>query len=699
MNSAASPSLSDELHAEVDARLLQALDNFFQRSRHVIHDSILRALASESTPGMLAASQNCADWLTMHPDRLSDAFATHYRAHLSPASAPQGAIQPPVKKAGLELLGDDALDRQLAASKSGKWLTDDIFPEMHPFLARMSGLLDLPYADTLAHYSPMTVVAALSDSLDSLNLETGSGTLLLRHAILPLQDTLRHTYVSLEQFLESHGVAPRVVSQPYGRSSRPESTPSVGAEILEQIQRVSGSVTASSSAPAPGQAAYSVDAAIVCPPDRMTPLVGVAHQASCFRESLDHWQTRPPVSMPDPAGAPVLLLRQLQVHAHTTDAAPFDLAMLDAVAGLFEFILADPDVSSTYKSAIAQLQLPALRVALASADFFRDDNHVARRILDLLGLFSRRFPQEHASYRTALAEVESCCEAVVHQPEKQVEAFADAHAQLSAWLAAENARADAAMAVDIARLEQIERQELGTLLALENLQDLTARHPAPATVLRQLEIGWVPYMAALYVEESGEGPAWREAGAALSNLFLSLQAPPDDATREKRLRAIPDINSILRKGLLAQGAESSQLREFFAAITATQECWIRPDVSHPETPVSHFEPALADLSNLDALARRSGDTVVPDPARQQANALREGDWVDFSPPYEGLETARVAWVGVQGYLLFCDSDGETRFSLDTTRLAEAIRAGQAAIPEQSLTRKAMLRLREHLQTR
>ncbi|MCA1926728.1 MAG: DUF1631 domain-containing protein, partial [Thiobacillus sp.] len=391
--------------------------------------------------------------------------------------------------------------------------------------------------------------------------------------------------------------------------------------------------------------------------------------------------------------------RQFQVHAQTTDAAQFDLAMLDAVASLFEIILADADVSASYKSAIAQLQIPALRVALASPDFFSDDSHPARLTLDLLGLFSKRFPVEHLSHQTALAEVESVCFAVVHAPTRQIEAFADAHDHLSAWLNAENARADAAMAADIARLEQIERQELGTLLALENLRDLTARYPAPASVLRQLEMAWIPYMAALYVEESGEGPAWRDACATLLNLFLSLQAPADRATREQRLETLPGINSALRKGLLSQHAAPEQLREFFAAITATQECWIRPDVSHPETPVSHFEPSFAALSNREAQGRHAVEPAPPDQARQQADSLREGDWVDFDPPYEGLDTARVAWVGVRGYLLFCDSEGETRFSLDSAQLAEAIRAGHAAIPEQSLTRKAMFYLRENLQNR
>lgn len=694
------PSLSPQaLQTEVDTRLVQALDNFFQRSRPAIHDGILRELSNDPSPSRTIVGQVCTDWLSQHPDQLSDAFATCYRAHLAQSSP---SLPDPESQTGeLHLLDDATLDRQLSVSKSGRRLTDTLFPEMQPFLGRMSGLLGTKYAETLLRYSPQAVVCALSDALDALKLEVVSGTLLLQQAMLPLQDTLRHTYVALNQYLQSRGVA-QYKELPLPKSaSQPAPTPSAGSDVLTHIQRA---ISAGDASGSHYDQNVELSGSLVRTADSRGFLSGASGMTdgflpalASFQDSLDRWQASPPVHPSDSGDTPVLVLRQLQAHAQTTDAAHFDLAMLDAVAGLFEFILDDTDVSVSYKSAIAQLQIPALRVALASPDFFRDDNHPARRTLDLMGLFSRRFPEGHTEYTAALAEVEASCLAIGHQPTRQIEAFTEAHDRLTAWLATENLRADAAMAADVARLELIERQELGTLLALENLQDLTARYPAPVSVLRQLEMAWVPHMASLYVEESGEGPAWREAGATLLNLFLSLQAPPDDATREQRLQTLPQINSALRNGLLAQQADSAQLREFFAALTAAQECWIRPDISHREAPVSHFEPAYLPASSLEAKTRHTVMAASPDMAWQQADALREGDWVDFSPPYEGLDTARVAWVGVQGYLLFCDSGGETRFSLDSAQLADAIRAGHASVPEQSLTRKAMLRLREQFQ--
>jgi hypothetical protein len=198
-------------------------------------------------------------------------------------------------------------------------------------------------------------------------------------------------------------------------------------------------------------------------------------------------------------------------------------------------------------------------------------------------------------------------------------------------------------------------------------------------------------MASLYVNEAGEGPNWRAACQTMLQLFLSLQFPENDAIREARLQSIPQTNAALRRGLLAQGADPAQMKDFFGAITATQECWVRPGVGRPEA-ASSFVPQRVSQEEIESLAHRLADTPADDPVLQQAQQLLEGDWVDFDPPFNGLATARVAWVGIHGYLLFCDSEEERRFSLDCEQLAVEIRAGRAHIPEQSLTRKAMLRL-------
>ena len=681
MNTQSTSPSPVELLRETDARMAQALDNFFQRSRASIQDTIFRTLETQTTNSAIAKGQTCLDWLNAHPETLSTAFADQFRHHLvHPETFSQHHSERPAQ---LQLVDDDTLKRQLAEEKAAAYLTENLRAEMLLLFGRMQAVqraaledMDRNHADL---YSPLPVVRALSRALDTLSFDSACGTLLLQCTRGPLLDTLKHTYTALNQFLGTADIPDLPGTRPSPPSPPKRSEPDAGRDVLAHIQAAAtpGSETS------PATRAHPSGLLPAAPPPR-----------NLF-DSLADWHAHPAGPQSSLSKAPALVLRQLQQDARHAGAGAFDLAVLDAVAGLFDFILDDPGVSPCYKAEIAQLQIPALRIALISPDFFSDSLHPARQLIDLMGQFSRRFPEDNAAHLNALEQIQAACVAIVHDTDHPVEAFARARDALAAWLSGENARAQAALTPDVTRLEHIERQELGTLLALENLHDLTERYPAPESVLRRLEAAWVPYMASLYVAESGEGPDWRAACHTLLNLFRSLQTPDSDATREARLQSIPAINAALRRGLLVQGAEPAQLKDFFSAITATQECWIRPAQGHREAVVSTFTPQLTQ-TQIEALARQRPDAPENDLALQQSQKLIEGDWVDFDPPYEGLATARVAWVGVHGYLLFCDSEGEQRFSLDCQRLAAEIRAGRAHIPEQSLTRKAMLCLKNSL---
>lgn len=649
------------LLSEADARMTQALGNFFQRCHAPLQGSVLRAITAQMSPAAIATGQTCLDWLDTSPDTLSTAFADQFHLHL--ARPETFARRHGSRPAELQLLDDDALKRQLAEEKAAAQLTDALRADMLLLFGRLQAVRRAASEDPARPdaYGPLPVVRALSRALDTLDIDSACGTLLLQCATAPLLDTLKNTYTALNQFLGAQDIPELPVARaaPLPRNTQADA----GQAILAHIQSVAA------------------------PADGLPPM---PHR---LVDSLEDWQNRLPSVPYTPPAPSASTLQQLQQRARHAGMGALDLAVLDAVAGLFGFILDDPGLSPHFKAAIAHLQIPALRAALAAPDFFSDDQHPARQLIDLVGLFSRRFPGHAHSHAPALGQVQSACAAILRDPGHPAEAFAHAHSSLVAWLTDEEARSSAGLASEVALLEHIERQELGTLLALENLRDLTERYPAPESVLRRLEAAWVPHMASLYVAESGEGPDWRAACRILQQLFLSLQAPDSDATRESRLQSIPSINTALRHGLLAQRAEPAQLKDFFSAITATQECWIRPALGQRERVVSAFTPRRVSREQIESFAHQlAGD----DPALQQIRPLREGDWVDFEPAYEGLTAARVAWVGVNGHLLFCDSTGGRHVSLDCEQFAAVMRAGRARMPEQSITRKAMLHLKADL---
>src|SRR3569833_2699647 len=99
MNTTPAPSSPDALLHEVDARMTQALDNFFQRSRTAIQDTIFRVLADRMDTPHVATGQTCLDQLNNNPEALSTAFADQFRRHLTrPETKPQHHNKPTPKQ-------------------------------------------------------------------------------------------------------------------------------------------------------------------------------------------------------------------------------------------------------------------------------------------------------------------------------------------------------------------------------------------------------------------------------------------------------------------------------------------------------------------------------------------------------------------------------------------------------------------------
>jgi len=679
---------------ETNERMLQALENFFQRSRGTIHNEILRAIGTQFTPSVRVAGQTGLDLISHRPAELSASLARHFQEYLLNPNPETGqADSSPIT---WQLLDEAVLERQLAQQKIAASLTDALRTELVPLHYRVQTLVGKNHGESasLESFSPLHVLHALSDALDELGVDKRVGTFFLYRVQGALHETLLQSLSAMNSFLADQGISYQATV--LQKSRCPPVAQSAGSEVLAHIHTMAGQ-----------------------PDNNRThrPFLTAQNETSnppsgSLLQSLGAWQaSREPI--PASGGLPqqpgnAIVLRQLQQDALKSGTGKFDLAVLDVVAGLFEVIMGDPDISPLYKALIAHLQIPVLKAALSSPAFFSDEDHPARQLIDIMGRFSRRFPEGNPAHSEALGRIEAACNEILHDFAQDDAVFARIHTALSGWLNEEDRRTEARWTDAATHLEQLERQELGTLLAMESLSDLSERYPAPESILRRMEAGWVPYMGSLYVEEAGEGPTWRSANRILMQLFQSLQPPEDEVARETRLKAIPGINAGLRQGLLSQGATSDQLRAFFSAITARQECWVRPDYAGSEEIADYAAPFNNASSKMaDAWVRlpAAHEEITANPGQPvddehdvQARQLREGDWVDFNPPYQGFASVRLAWVGVRGYMLFTDEEGDRRLSIDHYIMASEMRAGRASAPDLSLTRKAMLRLRQQLQS-
>ncbi len=320
MNTQSTPLTPAALLSEADARMTQALGNFFQRCHAPLRGGVLRALAAQILPATIATGQTCLDWLNTRPDTLSTAFADQFQLHLARPETFAGHHGS--RPAELQLLDDDAFKRQLAEEKIAAQLTDTLRADILLLFGRLQAVQRVAPENPIGPdaYGPRAIVHTLSRALDTLDIDPACGTLLLQCAAAPLLDTLKQTYTALNQFLGAQDIPELPVAR---AASLPRKTQAdAGQAILAHIQSVAEQ--AGTHAPAGS-----------LPPMPQQRLV----------DSLEDGENRASSLLDSPSDAPASTLLRLRQRARHTGTDASDLAVLDAVAGLSAFILDDPGLA------------------------------------------------------------------------------------------------------------------------------------------------------------------------------------------------------------------------------------------------------------------------------------------------------------------------------------------------------------------
>ena len=190
MNTPSAPPSPAALLREADARMAQALDNFFQRSRSSIQDIAFRALPTQATASDIETGQTCLDWLDAYPEALSTAFADQFRSHLArPETFTRHRAGHPSE---LQLVDDHTLKRRLAEEMAAAYMTEILRAEMLLLFGRLEAVqraaLEDPDQNHADLYGPLPVVRALSRALDALRICEGPATevdLILSDIVMP----------------------------------------------------------------------------------------------------------------------------------------------------------------------------------------------------------------------------------------------------------------------------------------------------------------------------------------------------------------------------------------------------------------------------------------------------------------------------------------------------------------------------------
>ncbi|MFB1485535.1 MULTISPECIES: DUF1631 family protein [unclassified Thiocapsa] len=370
---------------------------------------------------------------------------------------------------------------------------------------------------------------------------------------------------------------------------------------------------------------------------------------------------------------------------------------LDLVFLFFEHLLAGGAIPDAIKVLIARMQIPVVKMALLDKDFFSDDTHPARVLINNIGRAAIGWSDADGRGADSLyGMIERVIERLLLDFDGDPKLFARMDRYFRAFLAREDARAVAVagdppavphgglssgLAGPAMVIFDADRPGAPADLAREMVEATLADRLAPyaripSTVEVLLREGWSLVLLEIHRSRGSGSPDWQAALELIDRLLWSVSAKGTAEERRQLLNRIPRLLETLRRRLSEVGCDPR--------LTAR---WLG-ELQTLHLDVLQGSARCAVLGGSAVEAGRSVPAPIPVPC-----GCAIGDWIDWAREDVGrVRLKLVAWSPAREELLFFDRHGRSPTRFSARGLAEAIAAGRVRIlgnGEMPLTDRAL----------
>lgn len=383
---------------------------------------------------------------------------------------------------------------------------------------------------------------------------------------------------------------------------------------------------------------------------------------------------------------------------------PADATTCDLVAMMFDHVFSDPRIPEAIKPVIAQLQVPTLKAAMIDRNFFSDEAHPARRMLDRLGSAA-------IGWRGTADASDPLYGAVERVVKGAVEGFGSDLAELETL----TAEVDQIASLEEARTAAVAQRSIDVVTRRERLEE--AQETARETVQQRLREAVVPkpvralteriyraVLASAHENGGAESATWVAALETLDNLLWSVKPKSGAEERARLVKSLPGLIKALDDGMQIAGFDDEERKEALNTLAPLHAEAVRPaakaaspasespeadepepseeaEIAEPEGPPELLSETLTgEEIVVDTIA------VAPRPGRKahgfggELARLEKGTWVEFKQPDGSSLRARLSWVSpLKGMHVFVNPDSSRSLALDPDALDDMIARGDAQV--------------------
>ena len=386
------------------------------------------------------------------------------------------------------------------------------------------------------------------------------------------------------------------------------------------------------------------------------------------------------------AGAPlsnVFILPQIKEHAPQGSLSRADEGTIDLLSAVFDTVFRDQSISPEIRDLIRFLQIPVLKAALVDKNFFFQEAHPARRMIDLL---SRMGWEQHKDPEDPLYQaMQRSVEKVSHDYEQELTVFTEAVNELEASIKAEEAAAAAAMAAPIAAALKKEKMAVAAKSAKDAVALRIGTGEVVAIVEAFLENKWVSVLTIAYSVEDEKPGAVNNATQTMDDLIWSVRPKITQDERKKLIAKLPTLLSTLNKWLDVIKWQDADRLQFFAELAECHASIVRAPIEiSPERQLEiSMEVARKDAERrLELQAKVETEQPLPqdDDASIEVDSLGRGMWLEFDQEDGSVRKVKLAWISpLKTLYIFSTTSRQEAFSISGEAMAQQFRDGTARL--------------------
>ena len=481
----------------------------------------------------------------------------------------------------LALVDDEELEAQILAADLARAAREQAGVAYPRYVARLRRVLERDWGDDdLNPLGARTLASAAVAALNDLADGAGARAVLRQLVMAALAAPIAAAIERADRLLEEAGVVPDEPAAPAPEPAAPSqemavAAPGVERRAPEPSRAIGVTLQADRDAATLGSSPLAGDApgARLRPQPMLQPVADIERDAVAFAHAIG--------AMPYSREARGEFFGNVRTRMREAAAAPAQVAVVDLVAAMFDYVIDDRRLPEAAKPLVWRLQQPAVALTLLDPAYLGDDPRSLRKLIEHFGAISTAFGEDivrgselYRRLETVVRAVEIVSSALqsrsavmAQQVEKEYSRAARSVGQLIDRVVRERRTLEETPGRrnrrDYAKRPGREREKLVTERLDALLEERLERHRAPDSVREFIGKVWARHMRTAALRNGEESAEFRVSLQVVDDLLWSLDESAERHSRRELAQRIPPLIRLMTQGVREIGAREDEFKSFF----------------------------------------------------------------------------------------------------------------------------------------